>query len=65
MIDKIVETLSDGKKLSVNTIAKRLGVHRKAVMAECAQNSHKVRKVDPMEVGWGANSIKSKIFTNI
>ena len=65
MLDRIVETLSDGKKLSGSTIAKRLGVSRRAVMAECLSNTQLIRRVDPLEVGWGATYTKSKIFTLI
>jgi hypothetical protein len=65
MIDKVTEALSNGKKLSTATIAKRIGASRRAVMAVCAQNSQTFRRVDPVEVGWGATADKSKVFALI
>ena len=65
MLDKVSEALSSGKKLSTATIAKRIGVPRRAVMAVCAQNPKVFRRVTPAEVGWGATSDKSTIFALI
>jgi len=65
MLDKIAETLSNGKKLSTATIAKRIGSSRRAVLAVCAQNPNVFRRVNPAEVGWGAIAHKSKVFALI
>lgn len=65
MLDKVTEALSNGKKLSTATIAKRVGASRRAVMAVCAQNPKVFRRVDPIEVGWGATANKSKVFALI
>jgi len=65
MLDKIAEILSNGKKLSTATIAKRIGTSRRAVMAVCAHNPKVFRRVDPIEVGWGTTTNKSKVFALI
>lgn len=62
----VTQVFNDGDKISNNTVAKRLGnVTRREAMALCmaALKQNKLRKVDPAEVGWGATSTKSRIFT--
>ena len=62
----VTHVFKDGDKISNNTVAKRLGnVTRREALAMCyeALKQNKLRKVDPAEVGWGANSTKSRIFT--
>lgn len=62
----VTHVFKDGDKISYKTVAKRLGdVTRRQAMAMCyeALKQNKLRKVDPAEVGWGANATKSKIFT--
>lgn len=64
----ITQVFKDGDKISNNTVAKRLGnVSRREALAMCyeALKQNKLRKVDPTEVGWGANATKSKIFAKI
>jgi len=64
----ITQVFKDGDKISNNTVAKRLGnVSRREALAMCyeALKQNKLRKVNPTEVGWGANATNSRIFTKI
>lgn len=61
MDNRILECLAGGKALSIDTIAKRTGIHRKYVMKQCCEDERVVR-VHPLEVGWGAQESRSRIW---
>ena len=58
---RILECLRGGKCLSAKTISKRTGIHRNYVMKQCFGDD-RVKRVDPVEVGWGAHPDKSRIW---
>lgn len=62
MDNRILECLSGGKRLSTNTISKRTGIHRNFVAKQCFGDG-RVRRVDPLEVGWGAHPDRSRVWT--
>lgn len=62
----VTQVFKDGDKITPDTVATRMGnISRREAMALCMQalKQNKLRKVDPAEVGWGAQPTKSRIFS--
>ena len=60
----VLEAFKGGDRLSVNTVAKRLGICRRYAMKLCcaSETRDELRRVSPTEVGWMAHESRSRIF---